>query len=159
MPPWCKIQNYYFYVQGMGATPAPSLVLIKWRGSKDIEWTTHWARKSGLTLTFEHVTWKSIEIIYSLRVTPSPSEGVKRYWADNTWSTDRQTDWPTFAKQYAPFFKRGIKISLLWFIMNYSHPLPLKPLFVHIHLPSELIRPLIETPLHNQSWVLIEDCH
>ena len=49
-------------------------------------------------------------------------EGVKRYWADNTWSTDRPTDLPTdrhtdrhtdrptVAKQYAPFFKRGIKI-------------------------------------------------
>ena len=26
------------------------------KGSKDIEQTTHWARKSGLILTFEHVT-------------------------------------------------------------------------------------------------------
>ena len=26
------------------------------KGSKDIEQTAHWARKSGLTLTFEHVT-------------------------------------------------------------------------------------------------------
>ena len=33
-PPWCKIQNYYVYVQGIGATPAPSLVLIKRRGQK-----------------------------------------------------------------------------------------------------------------------------
>ena len=24
MPPWCKMQNYYLYVQGTGATPAPS---------------------------------------------------------------------------------------------------------------------------------------
>ena len=29
--------------------------------------------ESGLTLTFEHVTWKSIGIIYSLRATPAPS--------------------------------------------------------------------------------------
>ena len=28
-PPWCKIQNYYLYVQGMDAAPAQSLVLIK----------------------------------------------------------------------------------------------------------------------------------
>ena len=34
---------------------------------------TQSARKSGLTLTFEHVTWKSIGIIYSLRATPAPS--------------------------------------------------------------------------------------
>ena len=38
---------------------------VKW--SKDIEWTTQWAEKSSLTLTFEYVTWKSIGIIYSLR--------------------------------------------------------------------------------------------
>ena len=55
------------------ATPAPSLVLIKWRGSKDIEWTTQWSQKSGLTLTFEHVTWKTIGIIYSFGATPAPS--------------------------------------------------------------------------------------
>ena len=28
-------------------------------GSKDIERTTHWAEKSGLTLTFEYVTLKN----------------------------------------------------------------------------------------------------
>ena len=43
------------------------------KGSKDIEQTTHWARKSGLTLTFEHVTLKSIGIIYSLRAIPAPN--------------------------------------------------------------------------------------
>ena len=30
--PWCKIQTYYLYVQGMGATPADHV-----KGSKDIE--------------------------------------------------------------------------------------------------------------------------
>ena len=39
------------------------------KGSKDIERTTQWAEKSGLTLTFEHVTWKSIGIIYWLGAT------------------------------------------------------------------------------------------
>ena len=43
------------------------------KGSKDIKWTTQWDEKSGLTLTFEHVTSKSIGIIYSLRATPAPS--------------------------------------------------------------------------------------
>ena len=38
-----------------------------------IERTTQWAEKSGLTLTFERVTSKSIGIIYSLRATPAPS--------------------------------------------------------------------------------------
>ena len=43
----------------------------------------HWAQKSGLTLTLEHVTWKSIGIIYLLRATPAQNL-VKRYWADTT---------------------------------------------------------------------------
>ena len=34
---------------------------------------TQWAEKSGLTLTFEHVTSKSKGIIYSFRATPAPS--------------------------------------------------------------------------------------
>ena len=59
------------------------------KGSNDIEQTTQWAEKSGSTLTFEHVTWKSIGLNYSLRATLAPSlvlikRGVKRYWADNT---------------------------------------------------------------------------
>ena len=37
---------------------------------------------SGLTLTYEHVTWKSIGIIYSLVATPSLGL-IKWYWADN----------------------------------------------------------------------------
>ena len=55
-PPWCKIQNYYLYVQGMGATKETKFGIDQVKGSKDIEWTTQWAEKSGLTLTFEHVT-------------------------------------------------------------------------------------------------------
>ena len=43
------------------------------KGSKDIDRTTQPSDKSGLTLTFEHVTWKSIGIIYSLRDIPTPS--------------------------------------------------------------------------------------
>ena len=114
----------------------------------------------GLTLTFEHVTWKSIGIIYSLRATPAPSlilikwrgqkilsgqhsklrrvvwpwpwtcdleinkdqlliEGkfctkfcndqVKRSKDIERTTLGLQTDRPTVAKQYAPFFKGGIK--------------------------------------------------
>ena len=81
----------------LGSTPAPSLVLIKWRGQKILS-EQKTGLKSGLTLTFEQVTWKSIGIIFSLRANPASSwywssEGVKRYRADNTWSTDRPTDW------------------------------------------------------------------
>ena len=61
------------------------------------------------------MNWKSIGIIYSLRATPAPSlvwssEGVKRYWADNTWCTDWQTDRPTDScKTICPLFQGGHK--------------------------------------------------
>ena len=38
----------------LGATPAPSLVLIKWRGQKTLNGQHSGLEKSGLTLTFEH---------------------------------------------------------------------------------------------------------
>ena len=83
----------------MGRNPCTKFGIDQVKGSKDIEQTTQWAEKSGLTLTFEHVTWKSIGIIYSLRATPVPSWVlimwsflVQLYWVKNTWSTDRHTD-------------------------------------------------------------------
>ena len=41
--------------------------------SNDVERKIQWTEKSGLTLTYEHVTWKLIVIIYSLMATPSLS--------------------------------------------------------------------------------------
>ena len=132
-----------------------------------------WLR-SGLTLTFEHVTWKSIGIIYSLRATPATSLvlikwqgqmilsgqhcGLRRVvwpWPlimlpenplieGNPWTkfgidqeilsrqhlvyrpTDHQpTDWRTVAKQYAPFFKGGIKTPtypmLKFYVIGNTH--------------------------------------
>ena len=101
----------------MVATLAPSLVLIKWRGQKILS-----RQQSGLTLTltFEHV--KSIGIIYSLSATPAPSlvlikwrgqkilSGQHLVYRPTDIPTDIPTDRPTVAKQYAPFFKGGIKI-------------------------------------------------
>ena len=66
MPPWCKIQVLLLCRN----KTCPKQVS---KELKYIKWTTHSAQKSGLTLTFEHVTWKSIGIIYSLRATPAPS--------------------------------------------------------------------------------------
>ena len=65
-PPWCKIQAYLLW-------RSKTCQKQESKGSKDIEQTTHWAQKSGLTLTFEHVTWKSIGIIYLMGTTPAPS--------------------------------------------------------------------------------------
>ena len=40
-------------------------------------------------------------------------EGVKRYWADNSWSTDRPTNRPTGScKTICPLFQRGHKNSV-----------------------------------------------
>ena len=41
---------------------------------------THWAKQSGLTLIFEHVTWKSIGIIYLLGAIPAPSLVLMKWW-------------------------------------------------------------------------------
>ena len=73
------------------------------KGSKDIERRTQWGEKSDLTLTFEHVTWKSKEIIYSLGATPALIywRGQKS-WVDNTWNTDRTTD---SCKTICPLFQ------------------------------------------------------
>ena len=69
--------------------------------------------------------WKSIGIIYSLRATPASSlvlinwrghkilSGQHMVYRPTDWPTDRHTctDRPTVAKQYAPSFKGGIKIT------------------------------------------------
>ena len=65
-PPWCKIQVYLLF----RSKTCPKQVI---KGLKCIKWTTQWVEKSGLTLIFEYVTWKSIGIIYSLRATPAPN--------------------------------------------------------------------------------------
>ena len=108
MPQWCKIQVYLL----CRSKTCPKQVS---KGLKYIKSTTQWAEKSGLTLTFEHVTWKSIGIIYSLRATPAPSLVLIMWRGQKILSGQhlvyRPTDRPTVAKQYAPFFKMGIKIQ------------------------------------------------
>ena len=83
-PPWCKIQ-VYLLCRSKNCPQQVSMWL------KYIKWTTHWAQKSYLTLTFKHVIWKSIGIIYLFSATPAPClllikwRGQKIwYWADNT---------------------------------------------------------------------------
>ena len=64
--PWKSIGMIYL----LGATPAPSLVLIKWRGQKIFS-GQHTGIKSVWPLNMW--PWKSIGIIYSLRPIPAPS--------------------------------------------------------------------------------------
>ena len=65
-----KINRDHLLIEG---NPCTKFGIDQVKGSKNIERTTQWAEKSGLTLTFEHVTWKSRGIIYLLRATPAPS--------------------------------------------------------------------------------------
>ena len=96
----------------IGRNPCIKFGIDQAKGSKDTAWTTQWAEKNGLT--FEHVTWKSIGIIYSLKATPAPSLVIDQVkWSkDIEWTTlglqtNRHTDRPIGAKQYIPFFKGG----------------------------------------------------
>ena len=81
-------------------SPCPKYGIDQVKGSKDILRTTHWAEKIGLILTFEYMTCKqegssthSGQPLHQIWYWSS--DGVKRNWADNTCSTDRQTDIPT----------------------------------------------------------------
>ena len=43
-------------VQNSGLSSLLKKKLVLSKGLKYVKWTTHWAQKSGLTLSFEHVT-------------------------------------------------------------------------------------------------------
>ena len=73
MPPLVQNLKLLLICTKHGCNPCTKFGIDQVKGSKDIKRTTQWAEKSGLTLTFEHVTLKSIGIIYSLRATPAPS--------------------------------------------------------------------------------------
>ena len=63
-----------------------------------------------LTLTFYPVTWKLIGNIYYLCILSS--KWVKRYWADNPWSTDRLNDCQVQNKM--PFFFQRVHYYIRW---------------------------------------------
>ena len=108
-----------------GHNPCTEFGIDQVKRSKDIERSTQWAEKSGMTLTFEHVTRKSIGIIYSLRVTSAPSLLLIKWRGQEILSgqhlvyrpidrpTDGPMDWLTYrltdsCKTMFPF--SGIKI-------------------------------------------------
>ena len=51
----CDLQIHRDHLLIKG-NPFTKFCIDQVKGSKDIEWATQWAEKSGLTLTFEHVT-------------------------------------------------------------------------------------------------------
>ena len=97
----------------IGRNPCTKFGIDQINGPKDIEQTTQWAEKSGLTLTFEHVTWIPIGIIYSLRATPAPSLVLIKWRGQKILSgqhlayrpTDRTTERQMQNKM--PLFSRG----------------------------------------------------
>ena len=55
------------------ATPAPSVVLIKWRGQKILSGQLSGLKRVVWPWPLNMWPWKAIAIIYSLRATPAPS--------------------------------------------------------------------------------------
>ena len=107
-----KINRDHLLIEG---NPCTNFGIDLVKGSKDIERTTQCTEKSDLTLTFEHVTWKSIGIIYSLRTTPAPSLVLLKWRGQKILSGQhlvyRPTDLPTDnCKTICPLFQGGIKI-------------------------------------------------
>ena len=104
----------------------PYLSSVKPKGIKRL---LHLCKTCSLTFDLEHVTWTSIEVIYSLmastvQVWQLSSKGVKRYSAIFAWSTG--------PKQYPPFFQRGhnkyynAKCFLMkgkWLLMYFASPI------------------------------------
>ena len=73
---------------------------------------------NSLTLSFNHMTWKSIGNIsspgsFTVQIFATFHKGIKRYWADIAWSTD----WPT-QNNVAPFSKGSINFQEGSFRLN-----------------------------------------
>ena len=109
-----------------GRNPCTKFGIDQVKGSKNIERTTQWARKRGLT-TLEHVTWKSIGIIYSLRVTSAPSFVLIKWRGQKILSGQhlvyRPTDRPIYmyrptdsCKTICPLFQGGHKNTYLPYV-------------------------------------------
>ena len=64
------------------------------KGSKDIERTTQWTQKSGLTLTFEHVTLKSDRDHLLIEGNPCTKFGIDQV----KWSKDIERKTPLAEK-------------------------------------------------------------
>ena len=102
---WTSIEVIF----SLKAFTIPRLATFKQRG-QDIFSGQHFLSKTRrLVLTFDHVIWKLIGVTYSLGAFTVPSleissKGVKRYWSDTAWSTDRPTG---RYKTICPFFQMG----------------------------------------------------
>ena len=85
---------------------------FKAKGWKDIEWTTFVYRLEVLTLTFDHVTWKSIGSIYLLGASTLSSLATFKQSGQTTLSGLRlvyRPTRPTNRQVQNRTFQRGIK--------------------------------------------------
>ena len=142
-----KINSDHLFIEG---NPCTKFGIDQVKGSKNIERKIQWAEKSDLTLTFDHLTWKSIGIIHSLRATPVISLvlikwRIKRYWADNTWSTDRQTDIPTDScKTICPLFQGGHKNGfVIWLFCKVKPLIHTRTLFQNSNMAKYIFEKII----------------
>ena len=93
-------RQYFGHIKAAltGCNPCTKFGIDQVKGSKDIEQTTQWTEKGGVTLTFEHVTWKSIGIIYSLKAIPAPNLVLIKWRGQKIWSGQhsglRRVVWP-----------------------------------------------------------------
>ena len=114
VPPWCKIQVYLL------CRSKTCLKQVSKR-LKYIKWTTEWfdldlwtcdllINRDHLLIGRSPCTEFGIDQTHwgqpLHQVWYWSSEGVKRYWADNTWSTDRPID---SYKTICPLFQGGHK--------------------------------------------------
>ena len=117
----------------IGRNPCAKFGIDQVKRSKDIERTTQWAEKRGLTLTVEHVSWKSIRIIYALRTTPASSDQVKGSKDIERTTLGLQTNRPTDRhiltdrqlQNNFPFFLSGRMNQLRIWIFSGRQEIPL----------------------------------
>ena len=102
-PPWCKIQ-VYLLCRSKTCSKQVS------KGLKYIKWTTHWAQKSSLTLTFKHVPENQWGSFTYWGTTPAPSLVLIKWRGQKILNGQHLVYRPTDScKTICPLFQGGHK--------------------------------------------------
>ena len=107
MPPLVQNSKLLLIYTRHGFKTCTKFGIDQVKGSKYIERTTDWARKSGLTLTFEHVTWKSIKDHLHIQVNPCIDQVKGQKISSGQHLVYRPTDRLTQLQNNMPPFSRG----------------------------------------------------
>ena len=86
-----KINRDHILIEG---SPCTKFGIDQVKGLKDIERTTHWPEKSGLTLTFEHVTLKINRDHLLIEGNPCTKFGIDQVKGSKEHSGLRRVVWP-----------------------------------------------------------------